>query len=75
MKIRALGGYSQKFLQQILKIFVTLTWILEPIEQKKQVFLLFVTSTFTNICFEKHFQSIESQDIKALNYKNFKNLL
>jgi hypothetical protein len=35
MKIRALGGYSQKFLQQILKIFVTLTWILEPIEQKK----------------------------------------
>jgi hypothetical protein len=29
------GGYSQNFLQQILKIFVTLAWILEPIERKK----------------------------------------
>jgi hypothetical protein len=29
------GGYSQNFLSQILKIFVTLTGILEPIKQKK----------------------------------------
>jgi hypothetical protein len=29
-----LGGYSQNFLSQILKIFVTLTWILEPIKHK-----------------------------------------
>ncbi len=28
-------GYSQNFLLPILKIFVTLTWILEPIEHKK----------------------------------------
>jgi hypothetical protein len=28
------GGYSQNFLSQILKIFVTLTWILEPIKHK-----------------------------------------
>jgi hypothetical protein len=26
------GGYSQNFLRQILKIFVILTWILEPIK-------------------------------------------
>ncbi len=31
----ALGPYSQKVLRQILKIFVTLTWILEQIKHKK----------------------------------------
>ncbi len=31
----ALGGYSQNFLGQILKIFSTLTLILEPIKHKK----------------------------------------
>ncbi len=30
------GGYSQSFLSHILKIFVTLTWILEPIEHKNR---------------------------------------
>jgi hypothetical protein len=30
-----LGGYSQNFFSQILKIFVTFTWILEPIKLKK----------------------------------------
>ncbi len=33
--IQGLGGYSQNFLRQILKIFVTLTWILEAIKHKK----------------------------------------
>jgi hypothetical protein len=34
------GGYSQNFLRQILKIFVTFTWILEPIKHKKIGILL-----------------------------------
>jgi hypothetical protein len=29
------GGYSQNFLGQVLKIFVTLTWILELISHQK----------------------------------------
>ncbi len=29
------GGYSQNFFSLILKIFVTLTWKLEPIKLKK----------------------------------------
>ncbi len=47
-----LGGYSQNFLRQNLKIFVTLTWILEPIKHKKLgilYFILQVTSTFNGI--------------------------
>jgi hypothetical protein len=31
----ALGGYSQNFLGQILKIFVTLSWIFELISYQK----------------------------------------
>jgi hypothetical protein len=30
--IICLGGYSQNFLSRILKIFVTLTWLLGPIK-------------------------------------------
>ncbi len=29
-----MGGYLQNFISQILKIFVTLIWILEPIKHK-----------------------------------------
>jgi hypothetical protein len=32
--VKTLGGYSQNFFTQILKIFVTLGWILEPITNK-----------------------------------------
>jgi hypothetical protein len=35
------GGCSQNFLSQILKIFVNLTWILEPIKHKKGILLLY----------------------------------
>ncbi len=34
------GEYSQNSLRQILKIFVTLTWILEQIKHKKIGILL-----------------------------------
>ncbi len=34
------GPYSQNFLRQILKIFVTLTWILEPIKHKNGYFIV-----------------------------------
>jgi hypothetical protein len=34
-KKKNLGGYSQNFLGQILKIFITLTWILELISHQK----------------------------------------
>jgi hypothetical protein len=50
--VLTLGRYSQNFLRQILKIFVTLTWILEPIKNKKLgilYFILQVTSTFNGI--------------------------
>ncbi len=40
-ELRPQGGYSQNFLSQILKIFVILTWILEPIKQKKLLFNYF----------------------------------
>jgi hypothetical protein len=30
-----MGGYSQNFLQQILEIAVTLTWILAPVKHRK----------------------------------------
>ncbi len=36
------GGYSQNFFSQILKIFVTLTWILEPIKHKNRYFITFI---------------------------------
>ncbi len=32
---KALGGNSQNFLSHILKIFVTLTWTLDPIKYKQ----------------------------------------
>jgi hypothetical protein len=61
------GGYSQNFLSQILKIFVTLTWILEPIKLKKGILLLLekITSTFTDICLENHCRSFKSKDINV----------
>jgi hypothetical protein len=40
--IQAQGGYSQNFLSQILKIFVTLTWILGPIKHKNWYFITFI---------------------------------
>jgi hypothetical protein len=36
------GGYSRNFLRQILKIFVTLTWILEQIKHKNRYFITFI---------------------------------
>jgi hypothetical protein len=35
LDLKVQGGYSQNFLSQILKIFVTLEWIIEPIKHKK----------------------------------------
>ncbi len=34
--------YPQNFLRQILKIFVSLTWILEPIKHKNGYFIIFI---------------------------------
>jgi hypothetical protein len=36
------GGYSQIFLSQVLKIFVTLTWIKKPSKHKKWHFITFI---------------------------------
>jgi hypothetical protein len=53
---------------QILKIFVTLTWILELISQKKLGILLLkmeVISTSNDICLKNTFSIKKTQDTKA----------
>ncbi len=42
IKFVPLSGYSQNLFSQILKIFLTLTWILEPIKHKNRYFITFI---------------------------------